>query len=518
MAVNGNNDPGVGYAADSHKLGEIDEALRAGNTPLAMDLAKAALEAAKASGAPDRVAVALIHLSHLHAFLQNHAEAHKALEAALGAIPGADDSPSHADVRCKCLGALGLSHIAARRYEKARQFIERGLAAAAAINGDDSRLQQSMLKAPLAWLMIQSGEAEAAIALVPGAISALTVIPELYQPIGQMLALLAHGRARLGIESLLEPSDIPSGLPLPVAMESIAVHVRRLATPEDGKGPLEKPEITLRMAQWLAGWLETVAGKRTRLTADCLMMLAEIEAGMGDFGAMAESLGRAARVYGERSEISLMLKAERARVGACARGGEMDGALGLSNALVERLRPHGDPAMLAEAVVENGHLRLALADEHGARAMFSEALTIIKDSPSAELESVARLALGVIAVRTGRKEEAFSQLTTVTTLIPESHDLHHIALENLKSLSAGPSGVPPAAGDSPVGNLTAMLKDTLPPDLAGKMESLMKLASSLPGASPRSGNSDIERSLAEFEARAMEGLHGVLGQLKGPLG
>jgi tetratricopeptide (TPR) repeat protein len=496
---------------DLFKMREIDEALRSGNSPRAMGLAKSGLDEALKSGEPAKVAEAWLLLSKVHGYLQNGAESLRSLESAVKALPGPEDSAALASIRCRCLSALTVAHISSRQNAKARQFLDRAMVAAGQIPGNESILQQNLLKAPLCWLLIQSGDFAGAMALVKEAISSLPARPELHQPLAQMLALLVHCRALAGAESLLEPSDVPAGAPLPIVMEAVAVHTRRLFSPEDKKGPLEKPEVIRKVARWLAGWLERVAGKQTRLSPDCLMMLAEIEAVSGDFSAMAEALGRAARLYNERSEMALMLGAERARVAAHARAGEMDKALALSGAIVDRLGAADDPGALAEVLAENGQVRLAHGDMAGASASFTRVIGLLSEVPNPQLEAVARLSLGVMAAKSGRREEAASHLGMVKQLVPESHQLHQIASQNLQGLMAQAARPPEVS--RPREDLASMLKDNLPPELAGRMESLMKLASSLPKAT---GSMDpaTANALAEMEARTMQHLQGILGQFK----
>lgn len=496
---------------DLIKMREIDEALRSGNSPRAMGLAKSGLDEALKSGDPAKVAESWLILSKVHGFLQNGAESLRSLESAVKALPGPEDAAALAAIRCRCLSALTVAHISSRQNAKARQFLDRAMVAAGLIPGNESILQQNLLKAPLSWLLIQSGDIAGAMALVKEALSSLPARPELHQPLAQMLALLVHCRALAGLESLLEPGDLPPGTPLPMVMEAVAVHTRRLFSPEDKKGPLEKPAVIRKVARWLAGWLERVAGKQTRLSPDCLMMLAEIEAATGDFSAMADALGRAAHLYNERSEMALMLGAERARVAALARAGESDKALALSGAIVDRIGADGDSGALAEVLAENGQVRLSAGDLEGAAASFRRVIELLAESPNPQLEAVARMSLGGMAARSGRREEAAVHLRAVTELLPESHQLHQIASQNLQGLAAQPARA--AEPSQPRDNLAAMLKDNLPPELAGRMESLMKLASSLPKA-PGSMDPATANALAEMEARTMQQLQGILGQFK----
>lgn len=496
-------------------LREIDKELRQGNTPAAMALANKAMEEAKAGTAPGKIAEAWLLFFHVHRFLQNHAEALRALEAGLASLPGPDDSLEFAKARLSCLGALGMTHISARRFEKAKPFLHRALAVAGVIPGEDAVLQKLVLTGPMAWLMMQSGEIEQARELATNSIKAWPNRPELYQALGRMLALLVHCRALSGQASLLEPADIPKGVPLPPMMEAVVQYIRVTASPEDGKGPLEKAEVLCRMARWAAGWLERVAGAQTRLTPDCLMMQAGFEAETEDFPAMAETLAKAARIYGERSERVLMLRAERARVTAFARAGELAKALAASDSLVATLRADGDDGATAECLVENGHIRIGLEDFSGADRSFSGALELLVESPNRELEGVAHLSLAMTGAKAGRRDDAERHLKAVTTLLPESHNLNRLASQNLKALTAAAEAPVPQPQPSRRADMASLIKESLPPELAGRMESILKMAESLPKPSGNAPRSENERMLADLEARAMQNLQGILGQFKG---
>ena len=509
------NNAAIDPGNESSNFLEIEKALRAGNTPGAVSLANKALDEAKRSGNPGQIAEAWLQSSRLHRFLQNQGESIRSLEAGLASLPGPEDSPEFARQRLACLGSLGMSHVSARRYEKGRAFLARAIRVTDLLAGEEGQFQKLALSAPMAWLMLQSGEVEPARELASLLIANWPAKPELIPLLGRTLGVLAHCRARLGMSSLLEPSDIPPGIPLAAITEAVVAYIRVTASPEDGKGALEKPEILVAMARWASGWLERVAGGQSRLTPDSMMMLAEFEAQSGDFPAMAETLGKAAKIYGERSENAMMLRALRGRTNALARAGQQSKALEASNSVLEAARLNGEDGMVAECLVENGHIRIGLGDLEGARAVFSEAQRMVAESPNTELEAAVHLSLAVTEAKSGRKDGAERHLRTVTNLLPESHALSLLAVQNLKSLSA-PEEPPVSRAPSPRhGDMSALIKNSLPPELAGRMESILKMAESLPKPGGAGNGTESDPMLAELEARAMQNLQGILGQFKG---
>ena len=493
---------------------KIEQALNAGNSPAALQLARQAIASAKETNDPEMVAAAHLQMARVQGFLGNNAESIKALEAAVASLPGADSDPAHATMRCRCLGSLGQTYIRLRRNDVARHAISRGLVAAGAIPGKDSDIHQALLAAPMAWLEIHSGECAKAAERLVVAISHFPHNAESWPIEAQLLALLAHSRSRAGQDRVLEPADVPAGMPQQLLAEVMAKHARHLLSPDDGKGAIEELATIHRLIHWVAGWLERVAGNQTRLTPDCLGMLAEVEGMKGDFGAMANALARAQAVYHERGETLLALQAARVRVGALAKVGNLKESLEESARVLDGAREQGNDKFITEVLLEQGQLRFRHGENSQAEASFREALEIATANGFDELVAMASMALGGIVARAGRTSEAGDLFRKVAQQFPAGHPLHQAAVQNLGELSQ--QAAAPAPPQMPeVGELGDMLKDILPGDMAKRLESLMEMAKQQRNRPGGAIDPEADRALREIEARTLQRLQGILGKGKG---
>jgi len=493
---------------------KIEQALNSGNSPAALQLARQAIASAKETNDPEMIAAAHLQMARVQGFLGNNAEAIKALEAAAAALPGADNDPAHAAMRCRCLGSLGQTYIRLRRNDVARHTISRALVAAGAISSSDSAVHQALLAAPMAWLDIHAGDCKQAGERLVAAISHFPHNAESWPIEAQLLALLAHSRSRAGLDRVLEPVDVPAGMPQQLLAEVMAKHARHLLSPDDGKGAIEELATIHRLIHWVAGWLERVAGSQTRLTPDCLGMLAEVEGLKGDFGAMANALARAHAIYHERGEALLALQAARVRVGALAKAGNINESLAESMRVLDGAREQGNDKFTTEVLLEQGQLRFSHGEYALAEASFREAMEIANANGFDELAAMATMALAGILARAKRTSEAGDLFRKVAQQFPAGHPLHQAALQNLGELSH--SAAAPASPQMPEsGELGEMLKDILPGDMAKRLESLMEMANQQRNRSGASMDPEADRALREIEARTLQRLQGILGKGKG---
>ena len=277
------------------QLEQIVAMLRQGDKDGAVRVARSHVEEALATGEADRATLAWANLAQTCAAVEDLPEAAKALEKAVAAIPGADDSPALALPRFRCLLGLGQLLLRLERKGRSREALERALVAAAAVGGEQLPRNRAMVAIPLGWLLLDAGEVDRAMALLTEARTALADGEPDFPNLVQALVLVGQGRVRQGEEHALLPDMVPPGMPMPALAQGFAAHLQQL-TERAGAGKLD-PKIPRDLARWVAEWLGRVAGKEARLTADTIGLLAALEGMCGRKDHQVEALEKAEKLY-----------------------------------------------------------------------------------------------------------------------------------------------------------------------------------------------------------------------------
>ncbi len=511
-------------------LERIAGMLRQGDKDGAVRTARSHVEEAVAAGEADRITLAWANLAQTCAAVEDLPEAAKALEKAVAAIPGADDSPELALPRFRCLLGLGQLLLKLDRKGRSREALERALVAAGAVGGDQLERNRAMVAIPLGWLLLDAGEVDRAQSLLAAAREALGAGETDHPNLVQALVLLAQGRVRQGEEHALLPDMVPAGFPMPALAQGFAAHLQQL-TELAGTGKLD-PKIPRDLARWVAEWLARVAGNEARLTADTNGLLAALEGMCGRKDHQLDALEKAEKLYRLQGQNTIAVRAARARAMVLAEKGDLPNAEKLLRAVTAEARETAEDELFSEAAQGLAQVLHAGGNQEECERLLDEAIRAADRVENLDLAAMGSLSLGVVLAHSGRMAAAQAHFQRALGRIPSDSPLHQVARVHLEAHAKGiPCPCDPAAQAGPASARQAaartgsggeslfspayadMLKQMLPADLADKLQSVM---SKLP--QPDGANMDPEtaRMLRDMEARTMQRLQGMMGMMKKP--
>lgn len=494
-------------------LEEVGRLLQQGDRDQALQRVRDELESAQANGAADRVALAWSTLAQVHGALNDLPEAAKALERAVAAIPGGDEDPDLALPRFRCLHGLGQLLIRLDRKSRARETLERAWVVAGALPEKDSKHHQSFATIPLAWLLLDAGEVDRALPMVESACQTLSQNEQDQANLLQVLVLLAQARVQAKLEHALLPTHVPSWLPHPKLAESLANHTQQLAhLATSGK---MAPWIPRDLARWSTEWMERVAGKKARLTADMVGMVGALEGLCERPDMQAKALEKAEALYRDISEPAMALKARRARALVLLAGNQSDQARKLLREALEEAAQLRDPELVSELAQGLAQVHYALGEIQETESLLRQGLAQADLVENHDLASTAALSLGLLLAHSGRMGETTKLFERAEARLDKNNPLHQLAVVHLDCArkeipcpcqTTGQQVRQPAPPVNPA--FAEMLKEVMPPELAQKLEGL--LSKNLgDGVDP-----ETAAKLAEMEARTLQRLQGMMGMLK----
>ena len=512
------------------QLEQISALLRQGDRDGAMRLARSNVEEALGSGQSDRITLAWANLAQTCAAAEDLPEAAKALEKAVAAIPGTDDSPELALPRYRCLLGLGQVLLRLDRKGRAREALERALVAVGALGGEQQGRNRAMVGIPLAWLLLEGGEVNRAMPLLDEARAALTEGEPDYPNLVQALVLTGQGRVRQGEEHALLPAMVPAGLPMPALAQGFAAHLQQL-TEMAGGGKLD-PRIPRDLARWVAEWLARVAGREARLTADTNGLLAALEGMCGRKDHQIEALEKAEKLYRLQGLGTIAARASRARAMVLAEKGDTAGAEKLLRAVVAEARDAGEDELFSESAQGLAQVLHAGGNSAECERWLDEAVRAADRVENLDLAAMGSLSMGIVLAHSGRMAAAQPHFQRALARIPADSPLHQVAKTHVEAHNRGvPCPCDPAAqaargparpasvgagngGESLFSPAYAdMLKQMLPEDLANKLQSVMSKLQQ-PGESAM--DPETARMIRDMEARTMQRLQGMMGMFKKP--
>ncbi len=506
-------------------LEEIGSLLQQGQKDQALDLARSQIASAVASGEADRVALAWTNLAQVQGALGDLAEASKALEKAVLAIPGSDDSPELALPRFRCLLGLGQVLVRLERKGRARETLERALVAANALGGELLPRHQAMVAIPLGWLLLDAGDADRAIPTLEAASLTLCEGEQDHPNQVQALVLLANGRVRKGEEHALLPNQVPKDFPLPMLAQGLAAHIQQLAE-QASAGRLDA-KIPRDLAKWSSEWLSRVAGKESRITPDVFGLLAALEGMCNRHDHQVEALERAEKLYRQRGDKSFSARAARARAMILAEKGNLELAEPVLRASLAEARELDDADLISESAQALAQVLHVRGNQAECESLLTEAIAKADQVENLDMGAMAALSLGLVMAHTGRLAQAQPLFKKAIERIPRDSQLHQVAQVHITANQEGrPCPCDPAfqaqqqqaqaRAQMPTGQSSAyteMMKQVLPEDLFKKLEAVMAKAPApgSPGMDP-----ETSRMLQELEGRTMKRLEGMMGMLKTP--